>query len=71
MFINIHTIKGTARTYNLKKITGTLHEIEQYYAQLMISFLIGEAIFRGLREAVTTMRGLIAEARAEAKDLAG
>jgi pyridoxine 5-phosphate synthase len=29
-------------------------------------FLIGEAIFRGLREAVTTMRGLIVEARAEA-----
>jgi pyridoxine 5-phosphate synthase len=28
-------------------------------------FLIGEAIFRGLRETVETMRGLIAEARAE------
>jgi len=29
-------------------------------------FLIGEAIFRGLRETVTTMRALIAEARSEA-----
>ncbi|MHA6289629.1 pyridoxine 5'-phosphate synthase [Maricaulis sp. CAU 1757] len=54
---------GHGLTYDTVKPVAAIREI----AELNIGhFLIGEAIFRGLREAVSTMRGLIAEARAEA-----
>ena len=53
---------GHGLTYDTVKPVAAIPEL----AELNIGhFLIGEAIFRGLREAVTTMRGLIAEARAE------
>lgn len=56
---------GHGLTYDTVKPVAAIPEL----AELNIGhFLIGEAIFRGLREAVTTMRGLIAEARAEMKD---
>ncbi|HYX34273.1 MAG TPA: 7TM diverse intracellular signaling domain-containing protein [Oligoflexus sp.] len=35
MFINFHTIKGTARSLQLKGLTRTLHEIEQFYAKAL------------------------------------
>jgi HPt (histidine-containing phosphotransfer) domain-containing protein len=35
MFINMHTIKGTARSYRFNKMTGILHEVEQSYAHLL------------------------------------
>jgi HPt (histidine-containing phosphotransfer) domain-containing protein len=35
MFINMHTIKGTARTYQLTKMTGIVHEVEQTYSALL------------------------------------
>ncbi|WP_417496351.1 pyridoxine 5'-phosphate synthase [Maricaulis sp.] len=54
---------GHGLTYDTVKPIAAIPEL----AELNIGhFLIGEAIFRGLREAVTTMRGLIAEARDEA-----
>ena len=31
MFINIHTIKGTARTYKFASISNSSHEIEDVY----------------------------------------
>lgn len=34
MFINMHTMKGAARSLYLKKMTQIFHEVEQYYAQL-------------------------------------
>lgn len=34
LFINIHTIKGAARSLYFRKMTDTLHAIEQEYAQL-------------------------------------
>ncbi|MBF0441945.1 MAG: hypothetical protein HQK54_08585, partial [Oligoflexales bacterium] len=34
MFINMHTMKGTARSYAFVKMTGTIHDVEQYYAEL-------------------------------------
>jgi pyridoxine 5-phosphate synthase len=53
---------GHGLTYDTVKPVAAIPEI----AELNIGhFLIGEAIFRGLRETVETMRGLIAEARAE------
>ena len=53
---------GHGLTYDTVKPVAAIPEL----AELNIGhFLIGEAIFRGLREAVTTMRGLIEEARAE------
>lgn len=53
---------GHGLTYDTVKPVAAIPEI----AELNIGhFLIGEAIFRGLRESVETMRGLIAEARAE------
>lgn len=53
---------GHGLTYDTVKPVAAIPEL----AELNIGhFLIGEAIFRGLREAVTTMRGLIAEARTE------
>lgn len=52
---------GHGLTYATVKPVAALKHI----AELNIGhFLIGEAIFRGLREAVTTMRGLMVEARA-------
>ncbi|WP_300529274.1 pyridoxine 5'-phosphate synthase [Maricaulis sp.] len=52
---------GHGLTYDTVKPIAAIPEL----VELNIGhFLIGEAIFRGLREAVTTMRGLIAEARA-------
>lgn len=54
---------GHGLTYDTVKPVAAIPEV----MELNIGhFLIGEAIFRGLREAVTTMRGLIAEARSEA-----
>ncbi|MFW7379271.1 MAG: 7TM diverse intracellular signaling domain-containing protein [Oligoflexus sp.] len=35
LFINMHTIKGTARSYAFHKMTGILHDIEQHYAWLL------------------------------------
>lgn len=35
LFINMHTIKGTARTYYFHKMTGILHDAEQHYADLL------------------------------------
>jgi pyridoxine 5-phosphate synthase len=54
---------GHGLTYDTVKPVAAISEVKE----LNIGhFLIGEAIFRGLREAVTTMRGLISEARREA-----
>ncbi|WP_417491722.1 pyridoxine 5'-phosphate synthase [Maricaulis sp.] len=51
---------GHGLTYETVKPIAAIREL----MELNIGhFLIGEAIFRGLREAVTTMRGLIVEAR--------
>lgn len=53
---------GHGLTYDSVKPIAAIPEI----FELNIGhFLIGEAIFRGLREAVGTMRGMIVEARAE------
>lgn len=53
---------GHGLTYDTVKPVAAIPEI----IELNIGhFLIGEAIFRGLREAVTTMRGLMVEARKE------
>ena len=53
---------GHGLTYDTVKPIAAIPEV----AELNIGhFLIGEAIFRGLRESVQTMRGLIVEARAE------
>jgi len=35
LFVNMHTIKGAARTLGFHLMTGILHEVEQYYAQLL------------------------------------
>jgi PAS domain-containing protein len=35
LFINLHTIKGTARSYYFHKMTGILHDVEQGYAELL------------------------------------
>lgn len=40
LFVNMHTIKGAARTYNLQAISAASHEVEQTYA----------AIQKGLKE---------------------
>lgn len=54
---------GHGLTYDTVKPVAAIAEVKE----LNIGhFLIGEAIFRGLREAVTTMRGLISDARSEA-----
>ena len=54
---------GHGLTYDTVKPVAAIPQVKE----LNIGhFLIGEAIFRGLREAVTTMRGLIADARSEA-----
>jgi len=34
LFMNMHTIKGAARTYSLKAISSSAHDVEQYYAAL-------------------------------------
>jgi chemotaxis protein histidine kinase CheA len=34
LFMNMHTIKGAARTYSLKSISSSAHNVEQYYAAL-------------------------------------
>jgi hypothetical protein len=34
LFINMHTMKGMARSYNLTKLTELLHNVEKYYALL-------------------------------------
>ncbi len=34
LFINMHTIKGNARTYHFQLMTGTIHEAEQAYSLL-------------------------------------
>ena len=36
-FVNMHTIKGAARTLGLKNMTVTIHQIENYYTQLIQS----------------------------------
>lgn len=54
---------GHGLTYDTVKPVAAIAQV----IELNIGhFLIGEAIFRGLREAVTTMRGLIVDARSEA-----
>lgn len=54
---------GHGLTYDTVKPVAAIAQVKE----LNIGhFLIGEAIFRSLRETVTTMRGLIAEARSEA-----
>jgi len=54
---------GHGLTYDTVKPVAAIAQVKE----LNIGhFLIGEAIFRGLREAVTTMRGLIVDARSEA-----
>jgi pyridoxine 5-phosphate synthase len=56
---------GHGLTYDTVKPVAAIAE----FAELNIGhFLIGEAIFRGLREAVTTMRGLMVEARVETNE---
>ncbi|WP_141733896.1 7TM diverse intracellular signaling domain-containing protein [Oligoflexus tunisiensis] len=37
LFINIHTIKGSARSLYLQKMADVLHAVEQYYADLLKS----------------------------------
>ncbi|MFW7381377.1 MAG: 7TM diverse intracellular signaling domain-containing protein [Oligoflexus sp.] len=34
LFVNMHTLKGIARTYNLVGLTESVHQAEQYYALL-------------------------------------
>ncbi len=34
LFVNMHTIKGTARTYLLRAISNATHEVEEYYQKL-------------------------------------
>jgi len=34
LFVNMHTIKGAARTYYLQAISSASHDVEQYYAGL-------------------------------------
>jgi signal transduction histidine kinase len=34
LFVNMHTIKGAARTYHFNDITTVAHECEQYYAEV-------------------------------------
>ncbi|WP_141733282.1 7TM diverse intracellular signaling domain-containing protein [Oligoflexus tunisiensis] len=34
LFVNMHTVKGSARSLYLKKMSQVFHEIEQYYAHL-------------------------------------
>ncbi len=34
LFVNMHTIKGAARTYHFAEITNAAHECEQYYADV-------------------------------------
>ncbi|MFW7378980.1 MAG: 7TM diverse intracellular signaling domain-containing protein [Oligoflexus sp.] len=34
LFINMHTLKGMARSYNLLKMTDVIHQVEKYYALL-------------------------------------
>ncbi|HET9239834.1 MAG TPA: 7TM diverse intracellular signaling domain-containing protein [Oligoflexus sp.] len=34
LFVNMHTIKGAARTYHFSEITNSAHECEQYYADV-------------------------------------
>jgi HPt (histidine-containing phosphotransfer) domain-containing protein len=35
LFVNMHTIKGAARTLGFHLMTGTIHEVEQAFADLM------------------------------------
>ncbi|HYX33398.1 MAG TPA: 7TM diverse intracellular signaling domain-containing protein [Oligoflexus sp.] len=37
LFINMHTVKGSARSLYLKKMSNVFHEVEQYYAHLQKS----------------------------------
>ena len=34
LFINMHTMKGISRSYNLHNLTNVLHDVEQHYAAL-------------------------------------
>ncbi|MDQ3233732.1 MAG: ATP-binding protein, partial [Pseudobdellovibrionaceae bacterium] len=34
LFVNMHTVKGSARSLYLKKMSQVFHEVEQYYAHL-------------------------------------
>jgi pyridoxine 5-phosphate synthase len=70
--IEIGTAEGFARGLEIHAGHGLTYDTVrpvasiEHIAELNIGhFLIGEAIFRGLREAVTTMRGLMVEARSE------
>ncbi len=35
LFINMHTIKGNARGYKFRKMTGLIHDVEHVYANLL------------------------------------
>jgi hypothetical protein len=35
LFINMHTIKGNARGYHFRKMSGVLHAVEHHYAELL------------------------------------
>jgi len=39
LFVNMHTIKGAARTYHFSEITHAAHECEQYYADVQKGIL--------------------------------
>ena len=43
MFVNMHTLKGAARTLQLKEMASVFHEVEAYYAAILRA---GEAIDR-------------------------
>lgn len=40
LFVNMHTIKGAARTYHFSEITHAAHECEQYYADVQKGILV-------------------------------
>ncbi|WP_141735040.1 7TM diverse intracellular signaling domain-containing protein [Oligoflexus tunisiensis] len=35
LFVNMHTVKGAARTYSLHAISSASHEVEQFYSQVL------------------------------------
>ncbi|MDQ3234818.1 MAG: ATP-binding protein, partial [Pseudobdellovibrionaceae bacterium] len=40
LFVNMHTIKGAARTYHFSEITHAAHECEQYYADVQKGIMV-------------------------------
>lgn len=35
LFVNAHTVKGAARTLQLKDLVRQVHDVEDYYAQIL------------------------------------